>query len=143
VKNPFPTLVLLSLPFWLGLGFFCCTTTASARVAQAQTALNVMTDIVDPAYEATRVGCDAAEVGAVALADAHKINIDELRGRIQETRARCDRVITIYERMIELQKAAREALKLAETGDDQALAQAEQQLNEIRALWNEKPAGSP
>lgn len=143
MKNPFPTLVLLSLPFWLGLGVFCCTMTASARVAQAQTALNVMTDIVDPAYEATRVGCDAAEVGAVALADARKITIDELQGRIQDTRARCDRVITLYERMIELQKTAREALKLAEAGDEQALNQAETKLAEIRALWNEKPAGVP
>lgn len=140
-------------PYWISwmslsaliitLALSCCVSTANARINQAQTALNVMTDIVDPAYEATRVGCDAAEVGAVALADARKITVDELQGRIQENRARCNRVITIYEQMIELQKAAREALQLAEAGDEQALNQAEEKLAAIRTLWNEKPTGAP
>jgi hypothetical protein len=120
-----------------------CTSNAQARIQTAQVALNVMTEIVDPAYEATRVGCDAAEVGAVALADAKKITVNELQGRIQENRARCDRVISIYEQMIVLQKTARELLQAAGDGDEQALNQAEAQLAQIRALWNQKPAGAP
>jgi len=116
-----------------------CAPTASARFNSAQTALNVLTDVVDPAYEATRVGCDAAEVAAVALAELNEISYAELDIRIRENRDRCNKVITIYEAMIDLQRAAREALEMARAGDEQALNQAEETIRAIRRVWQEKP----
>lgn len=110
-----------------------------ARVQAAETALNVLTDIVDPAYEATRVGCDAAERAALILAEDQKIDVDELTSRIQENRQRCDKVISIYEQMITLQRNARELLRVS-SDNEQALNQVEADLAQIRQLWREKPA---
>lgn len=142
MKN-FHALLVLLVPLGFGLGLVSCVSCAQARIQEANIALNTMTDIVDPAYEATRIGCDAAEVGAVALADAKKISVDELVGRIAENRARCNRVMSIYERMIQLQKTARAQLDAAGKGDTQALNDAEVKLAEIRALWNVKPLETP
>jgi predicted RNA-binding protein with PIN domain len=129
---------LLSAPFVVVL-MLSCTPSSSARINVTQTALNVLTDVVDPAYAATRVGCDAAEQAALTLQGAGQISIAELDARIRDSRARCDRAIAVYEQMVELQTEARKALERAQHGDQPALEQAELLLEDIRHLWRENP----
>jgi hypothetical protein len=112
-----------------------CISAQDSRILAAQTALNLVTDSVDPAYEATRRGCDAADQAALLLAAQREISLEELSERIALSRARCDDVFALYERLIGLQVAARAALEKAQSGDEEALREAEQLLLMMQDLW--------
>lgn len=111
---------------------FACTPSSAARISAAQTALNVLSDTIDPAYESTRFGCAAVEQGALALEQVGQISLNELDMRIRESRVRCDAIVSVYEQILELQISARALLK---QGDAEAISQAEKILSDIRNLW--------
>lgn len=136
--------VLGALTLALALLFFlhgCASTSVrGARIEAAHSALNMLTDAVDPAYEAARVGCKAADDAAITLTRADLLTIEQLDSRVRESRAKCDKTFGVFEKVRELQAAARAALDRA-AGDEGALSQAEAAIRDIRALWR-KPHGN-
>ena len=80
---------------------------------RAHTALNVVTDIADPAYAVVTVACNARE--EAVLADS-SMEMPAKRNAIHEARAICDPIIQQFELLIQLQGAARSLVDKAAAG---------------------------
>lgn len=109
-----------------------------ARIETAHAVLNALTEVVDPSYEAARIGCKAADDAAIALARADAITLAELDTRVAKSREACDKVFHTYEEIIRLQQTARATLDAAD-GDEQALSEAEALIRKMRELWGKRP----
>ena len=101
-------------------------TTADTRV---RTALDVLAQVIDPAYSVAMDSCIVPQEIAVAEAEAGLATVDHARQTIERVRARCGRVREGFET---IRLHHEQAVRSVEAGQ---LDQAAQILEQIRLDW--------
>ena len=111
----------------------CSGASADARV---RTALDLLAEVVDPAFALAMDGCIAPQEVAAAQAEAGRVTAAQASAVIAKVRARCGQLRESFE-TIRLHRD--EAQRLIEAGD---LDRAEKLLEQIRADWRELPGAA-
>lgn len=104
---------------------------------RTRTALDVLGQVVDPAFEAAMAGCVAQEAVVMESARAGAITPAEARARLDGIMGPCLRVGAAFERIRRLHEKAR---ILVESGQ---LKQAEALLGELRKAWSQLGGVNP
>lgn len=110
------------------LALLVCTSCAGrqTRETQVRTALDVLGEVIDPAYSLAVDGCIARQGEAVKRAEAGD---PTGRSDYRSIQAHCDAAADVFD---QIRIAHHEAAVLVERGE---LAAAEDKLNKVRELW--------
>lgn len=131
------SVIAISLWLWVGLGTAIwggvhgCTSAFSQQTAE--TTLNVMAEVIDPAYAAATDMCLGKQTSVVKTLEAQQITPAQAQALIGAIRADCDRVEAHFERIRQLHEAAKLAYKAHDTGQlDTLLVQLHQAWQELK-----------
>jgi hypothetical protein len=133
------TLIAMTAWLWLGLGvsgwgvLHGCS--GSLQDARTESALNVMAQVIDPAYAAATDACLAKQAAITDEVGRGAITVDQARGLIRATRDDCDRVETAFERIRALHEAAKIAYREGQRD------QLEQALRKLTEAWTTLKGG--
>jgi tRNA A37 methylthiotransferase MiaB len=117
-----------ALTLLLMLVYACATDThADTRV---RTALDVLAQVIDPAYSVAMDGCIARQEIATAEAESGLVTLEHAQATIAQVRVRCERVRDGFET---IRIHHDQAVRSVEAGK---LDQAELLLEQIRADWS-------
>jgi soluble cytochrome b562 len=105
-----------------------CAADATADT-RARTALDVLAQVIDPAYSVAMDGCLAPQQVAVAQAESGLVTVEQARTVIDKVRQRCEHVREGFET---IRHHHEQAVRSVEAGE---LDQAQQLLEQIRADW--------
>ena len=118
---------------WLGLGFggwgILHGCGAGVDATRTETTLNVMAQVIDPAYAAATDVCLAKQHSVVDAMERHEITPDQSLALVQAVRYDCDKVEAAFERIRALHEAAKIAYRDGRQG------QLEQALRQLTQAW--------
>ena len=103
-----------------------------ARAKGINDALNVITDVADPAYGMAVTTCDAR---GQQIVDRQGTTREEDERDFEELRTRCMATFEAFQSIRDLQQAARAAVTAATEGNSDALADAQRILVELTEAW--------
>jgi hypothetical protein len=107
---------------------YACAADATADT-RVRTALDVLAQVIDPAYSVAMDGCIVPQQVAVAQAEAGLVTLEHAQATIDHVRARCESVREGFE---QIRYHHEQAVKSADAGE---LDQAQLLLEQIRADW--------
>lgn len=107
----------------------CVAGDRSAADTRVRTALDILAQVIDPAYSVAMDGCAAPQEVATARAEAGLTTAAAARAVIDQVRARCDQVREGFETIRLHHDEARRSVASGELG------RAEKLLEQIRADW--------
>jgi hypothetical protein len=133
------TLIAMTAWLWVGLGFggwgvlHGCG--AGVQDARAEATLNVMAQVIDPAYAAATDVCLGKQHAVVNEMERHAITPDQALDLVRAVRRDCDRVETAFERIRALHEAAKIAYR------DGRPDKLEQALRQLQQAWADLKGG--